>query len=169
MSVPTISPGGGPGAGECPRRGGRRHPADTPASWDALMAPLADATEKLAGCGDPVSHLNAVVNTPELREACNSNLGQTVPSFTPSLGKTWRCSPRSGAGRQRRLRQAERGAPPDHRAPAARRLPPVGRRIARRRKTCFAEIQARLSELSARFSQNVLTPPTVCPLYRRRG
>ena len=59
---------------------------DTPVSWDALMAPLADATEKISWVWDPVSHLNAVVNTPELREAYNSNLAK-LSEFYTELGQ----------------------------------------------------------------------------------
>ena len=49
---------------------------DDPAAptWDNFVAPLEDAVEAMARAWNQVSHLNAVVNTPELREAYNANL-----------------------------------------------------------------------------------------------
>lgn len=38
-------------------------------SWDGLVAPLEDADDLLERSWSPVSHLNSVVSSPELREA----------------------------------------------------------------------------------------------------
>src|SRR5690606_39493641 len=46
----------------------------SPVSWDSFVTPLEDATERLWRAWGQVSHLQAVVNTPELREAYNANL-----------------------------------------------------------------------------------------------
>ncbi len=46
----------------------------TPAGWQSIVEPLDDATERLARAWGAVSHLNAVVDTPELREAYNAQL-----------------------------------------------------------------------------------------------
>jgi oligopeptidase A len=43
-------------------------------SWDSFVQPMTDANERLYRAWGQVSHLNAVVNTPELREAYNTNL-----------------------------------------------------------------------------------------------
>ncbi len=43
-------------------------------TWDAFVAPLEDANEHLSRAWSQVSHLNAVVNSPELREVYNANL-----------------------------------------------------------------------------------------------
>lgn len=128
---------------------------DTPASWDALMAPLADATEKISWVWDPVSHLNAVVNTPELREAYNSNLAK-LSEFYTELGQNLAlfakvkalAASADYAGLSAARRQIIEHQLRDFRLSGAE-LPDA-------EKTRFAEIQARLSELSARFSQNVL-------------
>ena len=43
-------------------------------TWDNFVQPMTDANERLARAWGQVSHLNAVVNNPELREAYNANL-----------------------------------------------------------------------------------------------
>ncbi|MCL1420817.1 hypothetical protein M3J50_26390, partial [Enterobacter hormaechei] len=45
-----------------------------PVTWQTFVAPLDDATERLWRAWGLVGHLQGVVNTPELREASNSNL-----------------------------------------------------------------------------------------------
>ena len=41
-----------------------------PASWDNLVEPLADALDRIDRAWGTVRHLNAVVSTPPLRDAC---------------------------------------------------------------------------------------------------
>src|SRR5690606_9806949 len=49
--------------------------ADTAApSWDSFARPLEDLEEHISRAWAQVSHMNAVVNSPELREAYNANL-----------------------------------------------------------------------------------------------
>ena len=43
-------------------------------TWDNFVQPMTDANERLSRAWGQVSHLNAVVNNPELREAYNANL-----------------------------------------------------------------------------------------------
>jgi oligopeptidase A len=43
-------------------------------AWDNFMQPLDDANERLSRAWGQVSHLNAVMNSPELREVYNANL-----------------------------------------------------------------------------------------------
>ena len=40
-------------------------------SWDSLVVPLEEADDKLSNAWSPVSHMNAVVNSGDLREAYN--------------------------------------------------------------------------------------------------
>ena len=139
-----ISPGGGgPGAGEMPARRWPPSPTSTPAeSWDALMAPLADAAapRKISGCGTRCrTTLNAVVSA----GAARSPITTIWPNY-PSL--------HTGLGQTSAIRQGQAAAAPaireldaaliGHRAPAAR-LPPVGRRIAEPKKARFCRIPGR--------------------------
>src|SRR3982750_2268528 len=43
-------------------------------NWQNFVQPMEDANERLSRAWGQVSHLNAVVNTPELREVYNANL-----------------------------------------------------------------------------------------------
>ncbi len=47
---------------------------DSATTWATFVAPLEDANEQLARAWSQVSHLNAVVNSPELRAVYNENL-----------------------------------------------------------------------------------------------
>lgn len=58
----------------------------SPVRWDSFVTPLDDATERLWRAWAQVGHLQAVVNTPELREAYNSNLPK-VSRFGSALGQ----------------------------------------------------------------------------------
>lgn len=49
---------------------------DLALSWEAIIEPLLDATEPLSRAWSIASHLNAVVNTPALRDAFNACLPQ---------------------------------------------------------------------------------------------
>ena len=44
------------------------------ATWDSVVEPLNEATDRLARVWGAVSHLNAVVDTPALREQYNANM-----------------------------------------------------------------------------------------------
>src|SRR5687768_1903152 len=53
-----------------------------PATWESLAAPLEDAGERLGRAWGQVGHLNAVMNSPELREAYNANLPKITQYYT---------------------------------------------------------------------------------------
>jgi oligopeptidase A len=59
---------------------------ETPATWDAFVAPLEAATERLGRAWGMVGHLKGVADSPELRAAFNDNL-QKVTEFWTSLGQ----------------------------------------------------------------------------------
>ena len=125
------------------------------AQWDAFIAPLDDANEQLGRAWGQVSHLHAVLDSPELRAAYNAGLPKVTQYWTElgqnqALFEKYRAL-RASAGfasltpaRQRIVENALR----DFRLGGAE-LPPDGKRR-------FAEIQEELASLSARFSENVL-------------
>src|SRR3974390_188321 len=47
---------------------------EVPASWGELVRPLEEANERLHRAWGVVGHLNAVMNSPELRDAYNAAL-----------------------------------------------------------------------------------------------
>jgi len=126
-----------------------------PVSWDTFVAPLDDATERLWRAWGQVGHLQAVMNTPALREAYNSNLPK-VTRFGSSLGqnlvlfaqyKQLAQSPEA-AGFDEARRKIVDNALRDFRL--------GGAELGEADKARFAQIQEELSALSAKFSQNVL-------------
>src|SRR5687768_9856282 len=54
----------------------------TAPTWDNFVQPMADANERLSRAWAQVSHLNAVVNTPEMREAYNAALPKVTQFFS---------------------------------------------------------------------------------------
>ncbi len=132
--------------------------------WDSFVAPLEDATERLWRAWGQVGHLNAVVNTPELREAYNANLPE-ISRFSSELGQNLALF-----GQYRRLSES-----PDYASHGEARRKVVenalrdfrlgGAELSDEGKARFAEIQQELSKLSARFSENVLDATDAFALY----
>lgn len=124
-----------------------------PATWDDFLRPMDDATERLWRAWGVVGHLNAVVNTPELRAAYNAALPLTT-RFSSEVNqnaalfaqyKVVAQSPDAdNAVRRRILDLALQGF----------RL--GGVELEPEARDRFAEIRKELSGLSAKFSENVL-------------
>jgi len=124
-------------------------------SWDSFVTPLEAVTERLGRAWGVVGHLNAVVDTPELRAAYNENL-PTVTEFWTELGqnlklfkkyKVLQASPEYhtlSATRKRIIDNAVR----DFRL--------GGAELPEDKKPRFADIQEQQAALSTRFSENVL-------------
>ena len=127
----------------------------TPVCWERFVVPLDDATERLFRAWGQVTHLQAVVNTPALREAYNANLPK-VSRFGSALGqnlvlyaqyKRLQDGP-EWAGFETARRKVIENALRDFRL--------GGAELGETEKARFAHIQEELSALSAKFSQNVL-------------
>ena len=124
-------------------------------TWEAFVAPLEDANERIGRAWGQVAHLHAVMDSPELREAYNANLPKISQYFT-ELGqnealfakyKALRAAREFdplGMARKRIVENALR----DFRLGGAE-LPPE-------KKKRYAAIQEELSKPSAKFSENVL-------------
>ncbi len=124
-------------------------------SWDAFVAPLEDANERVARAWGQVSHLHAVLDSPALREAYNANLPK-VSQYWTELGQNQALFEKYKALRDfpefAQLSKARRkivdNALRDFRLGGAE-LPPDG-------KARFAAIQEELARLGAKFSENLL-------------
>jgi len=127
----------------------------TPVTWASFADPLDDATERLWRAWGQVGHLQAVVNTPALREAYNANLPK-VTRFGSALGQNL------ALYQQYRALAA---------APEAAQYEPARRKVLENAlrdfrlggaelddagKARYSAIREELSALSATFSQNVL-------------
>ncbi len=128
---------------------------EAPATWEAFVGPLEDATERVSRAWGQVAHLHAVMDAPPLREAYNANLPK-VTQFWTELGLNLRLF-----GKYRELR---RSAHFGLLSPARKRIVEnalrdyrlSGVELAPEEKTRFARIQQELARLAAKFSENLL-------------
>jgi oligopeptidase A len=126
-----------------------------PVSWDSFVAPLDDALERLFRAWGQVSHLQAVVNAPELRAAYNEAQPK-VTRFSSLLGQDLRLH----AQYQALAASAEYAAysPARQRVVenALRDFRLGGAELADADKQRFRDIQEQLAALSTRYSENLL-------------
>ena len=129
-------------------------PSDT-VSWDNFVTPLENATELLGRAWGIVSHLNNVVDTPELRATYNENLPK-VTEFWTALAqnenlfakyKALRASPEFTTLSPARKRIVDN---------AIRDFRMGGAELPADQKERFADIQEQHAATSTRFSENVL-------------
>jgi oligopeptidase A len=126
-----------------------------PATWDNVVAPLDDATERLSRAWAAVSHMNAVVDTPALREQYNANLPK-LTAFWTELAQNLRL--------YERFKQL--AAAPDFASwPAARRrivenelrdFRLGGAELPEPQKQRLRALREKMAQLSTRFAENVL-------------
>ncbi len=123
--------------------------------WENFVEPLENATEKLGRAWGVVRHLNAVMDTPELRAAYNENLPK-VTEFWTALAqnlalfekyKALQDGPGFAALTPARQRIIEN---------AVRDFRLGGAELPEEKKPRFAEIQEKHAAISTKFSENVL-------------
>ncbi len=123
--------------------------------WDNLIAPLDDLNDRLQRAWSPVRHLNAVCNSPELREAYNACL-PLLSEYTTELGQNEALYRAYERIRNRddfsSLSQAQQKTIDD----ALRDFRLSGVALEGEARQRFAEIERRLTELGARFQENLL-------------
>ncbi|MFM8591060.1 MAG: M3 family metallopeptidase [Limnohabitans sp.] len=125
--------------------------ADFPAQWSAMARVLDVATEKLSRAWGAVSHLNAVADSPALRESFNAALPR-VTEFWTRLGSDERLYAKYKAMDPATLTADQRQA----RQNALRNFVLGGAELKGQAKMRYAAIQERLAELSQKFSENAL-------------
>ncbi len=128
---------------------------DVAPTWENFVEPLDEVNEKLARAWVQVSHLNAVVNTPQLRDAYTAALPKVTQYFTEQ-GQDQRLHagfkalkaavtfPADTAARRRHVDNMLR----DFRLGGAELPPPE--------KARFLAVQEELAKLASRFQDNVL-------------
>jgi len=133
-------------------------------TWDNFVQPLADTVDRLDRAWGQVAHLNAVVNTPQLREAYNASLPK-ITAFHTEFAQDERLFARYRAlaaapdfaqfeaGRRKLIENELR----DFRLSGAE-LPPE-------QKARFKAIEEELASLSARYEDNVLDTTNDYALY----
>lgn len=123
--------------------------------WESFVQPLEDANERLSRAWGQVSHLNAVMNSPALREVYNENLPK-ITAYYADLSQNLALF-----GKFKALRGA-----PEFEALSTPRQKIIdnevrdfrlgGAELAEDKKPRFKAIQEELSALSARFEENLL-------------
>jgi oligopeptidase A len=121
-------------------------------TWASVVQPMADVDDRISRAWSPIGHLNAVADSPALREAYNAAL-PLLSEYATEMGQneglyhSYRRVAETkdlDAAQKKVLENALR----DFRL-AGVDLPPA-------EKARFKEIRKRLSELQAKFSENVL-------------
>ncbi|MFM5354930.1 oligopeptidase A [Aeromonas dhakensis] len=126
-----------------------------PHTWDSLIAPLEEVNDRLSRIWSPVSHLNSVLNSEALREAHDACLPllsefQTYVGQHEGLYQAYLALSESddfpllSAAQRKEIQNTLRDF----------RLSGIG--LPAEAQQRYGEIQARLSELASRFSNNVL-------------
>ena len=124
-------------------------------TWDNFIQPVDDANERISRAWGQVSHLNAVMNNPALREVYNACL----PVITQYFGELEQNEVLFGKCRQLRQGQGFDSLNPPRKKIIENRLRDFrlgGAELAADGKARFLEIQEELSALSSRFSDNLL-------------
>ncbi len=123
--------------------------------WENFVDRLDDANEMMARAWGQISHLNAVMNSAELREVYNENLPK-ITQYYAELGQNLSLFAKYKALKNSaefiKLTQARKKIIEN----ALRDFRLSGAELAEDKKTRFLEIQDELSALSSRFSDNLL-------------
>lgn len=124
-------------------------------SWNSLMLPLEKLENRMNKTWSPVSHLNSVCNTPELRKAYDEALGHLTTYSTK-------------VGQNKALYQATKALydARDEQGLSATQIHILkhslidfklsGLHLEKEKQQTFAKIQGRLAELTSKFEQNIL-------------
>ncbi|MES1981346.1 MAG: M3 family metallopeptidase [Pseudomonadota bacterium] len=124
-------------------------------TWDNFMQPLDDANEHMSRAWGQVGHLNAVMNSPELREVYNANLPK-ITQYYAELGQNLELF--------NKVKAIRNGAEFSTLSTARRKIIEnelrdfrlSGAELPQDKKARFLAIQEELSTLCSRFSDNVL-------------
>ncbi|SFC16511.1 oligopeptidase A [Marinospirillum celere] len=123
--------------------------------WKSSMEPIDEAGDRLSRAWSPVSHLNGVKNNPELREAyekCLPKLSEFSTWFSQHPGLYELYKKLAASADDQALNPAQRKMLEN----TLRDFRLSGIELPKEKQQRFAEIQKRLSDLSNRFSNNVL-------------
>jgi oligopeptidase A len=133
-------------------------------SWDAFVAPLEDANERLGRAWGQVAHLHAVMDSPQLREVYNANLPK-VTSYWTELGQNLQLFEKYKALRY--SNEFSTLSPPRKKIVenALRDFRLGGAELPPDKKKRYAEIQEELARLSAKFSENLLDATNAFSIY----
>jgi oligopeptidase A len=128
---------------------------DVPADWERFVEPLDNANERLRRAWGQVSHMNAVMNNPQLREVYNANLPRITQYFSElaqneALYRKYKSLRNSSAHSQ--LTAAQKRVIENE----LRDFRLGGAELSAPEKARFKSISEKLASLSSTFNDNVL-------------
>jgi oligopeptidase A len=128
---------------------------DAAVTWDNLIRPLEDMDDRLSRAWSPVSHLNAVMDSPELRVAYNACLPKLSEYYTERghNERLYQAYHVIAQGPEHGHLDAAQKTVIDH---ALRDFRLSGIALAPEHKTRYKAIMQSLSQLQSTFSENVL-------------
>jgi oligopeptidase A len=124
-------------------------------TWDNFVQPITDVNERLSRTWGQVSHLNAVVNSPELREAYNANL-PLVTQYYAELAQDQALF--------EKFKQVRNGQEFESLSSTRKKIIENelrdfrlgGAELPQEKKARFLQIQEELSALASKFNDNLL-------------
>ncbi len=138
--------------------------AATAATWDTIADPLDDATERLGRAWGTVEHLNAVVDTPELRAQYNV----TLPKLTAFWTELSQNEALFAKYKAIAARSDFESLPPARRKVIDNELRDFrlgGAELPPAKKERLRAIRERQSQISTRFAENVLDATNAFALF----
>ncbi|MCB5185561.1 M3 family metallopeptidase [Methylobacillus gramineus] len=127
----------------------------TEPTWDNFARPLEDFEEQISRAWSQVGHLNAVINSPELREAYNENLPK-LTAFYADLSQDERLYAKFRAIRASKAYESLSTAQRKILENELRDFRLGGAELPEDKKARFKAIQEELSTLSSKFEENLL-------------
>lgn len=124
-------------------------------TWENLLQPIEQLDDDLANCWSPISHLNGVMNSQDLRTAYNACL-PLLSEYNTWLGQHTRlCAAHKDIANAEHFSALECG---QQRAVtnALRDFHLAGVSLPDEEKARYGELKMRLSELASKFGENVL-------------
>ena len=128
---------------------------DQAPTWESFVTPRDDANERLSRAWSQVGHLNAVVNSPQMRDAYNAAL-PVVTQFFSEQGQDQRLHAGFKALRTSSAFEALVPARKRYIENELRDFRLGGAELPPPRKARYLEVQEELATLAARFQDNVL-------------
>lgn len=124
-------------------------------NWENLMRPLEDAEDQVHAFWGPIAHLNAVVNSPALRDAYNACLPRVTAHYTALSHNQELYAAIGSIGQEleyQRLNQPQRKVIDNE----LRDFKLSGIALPEAKKKYFSELSEKLARLNAKFEENVL-------------
>ena len=128
---------------------------ETQVSWDALVTPMEAWDDELSQAWSPISHMNSVVNSDELRDAYNACL-PLLSAYSTEMGQNqdlYKAYKKLAESDEFATLSTEQKTAIEH---ALRDFRLAGIALEDDKKTRYGEIKQRLSELTSKFGENVM-------------